>query len=96
MKTCPLYGARIADLDALHTALSEGLGFPAWYGRNLDALYDLLTEPTEPATLTVYSWDALARTLGAKAAPLRRVLEDAGQANPALTVLLLNDADDEI
>ena len=95
MRDCTLYGARIADLDALHAALSEGLGFPAWYGRNLDALYDLLTEPTEPVTLTIYAWDKLAETLGEKAAPLRRVLEDEGQENPALTVLLLSE-DDEI
>ena len=94
MKTCTLYGARIADMDALHTALAEGLGFPAWYGRNLDALYDLLTEPGEPATLTIYNWDALAETLGPKAAPLRRVLEDAGQENKSLTVLLLGDNDE--
>ena len=94
MKNCTLYGARIADLDALHTALAEGLGFPAWYGRNLDALYDLLTEPTAPATLTIYDWDALAEALGEMAAPLRRVLTDAGQENPALTVLLLSDEDE--
>ena len=95
MKTCTLYGARIADLEALHTALAEGLGFPVWYGRNLDALYDLLTEPMEPTTLTIYGWNALADTLGEKAVPMRRVLEDAGQENPNLTVLLLSD-DDEI
>ena len=94
MKTCTLYGARIADMDALHTALAESLGFPAWYGRNLDALFDLLTESTEPATLTIYDWDTLSSTLGDKAARLRRVLEDAGQDNPALTVLLLGDADE--
>ena len=94
MKTCTLYGARIADMDALHTALAEGLGFPAWYGRNLDALFDLLTESTEPATLTIYDWDTLSSTLGDKAARLRRVLEDAGQENPALTVLLLGDEDE--
>ena len=94
MKTCTLYGARIADLEALHTALAEGLGFPAWYGRNLDALYDLLTEPMEPTTLTIYGWNALADTLGEKSGAVQRVLNDAGQSNPALTVLLLGDADE--
>ena len=94
MKNCTLYGARIADMDALHTALAEGLGFPAWYGRNLDALYDLLTEPMEPVTLTIYDFDALAETLGDKAAALRRLLTDAGQENPDLTVLLLGHEDE--
>ena len=94
MKNCTLYGARISDMDALHTALAEGLGFPAWYGRNLDALYDLLTEPMEPVTLTIYDFDALAETLGDKAAALRRLLTDAGQENPDLTVLLLGHEDE--
>lgn len=94
MKTCTLYGARIADIDALHAALAEGLGFPAWYGRNLDALYDVLTDIREGVTLTIYDWDALTDTLGEKAAALRRVLQDAGQENPSLTVLLLADEEE--
>lgn len=94
MKTCTLYGSRIRDWDALHTALAEGLGFPAWYGRNLDALYDLLTEAAEPVTLTIYDWDSLAEALGEKAASLHRVLQDAGQENKALTVLMLAHEDE--
>ena len=94
MRTCTLYGNRIADLDALHTALAEAFAFPAWYGRNLDALYDLLTEPMEPTTLTIYAWEALADTLGEKSGAVQRMLNDAGQSNPALTVLLLGDADE--
>ena len=73
MKTCTLYGARIADIDAL---------------------YDVLTDIREGVTLTIYDWDALADTLGEKAAALRRVLQDAGQENPSLTVLLLADEDE--
>lgn len=29
----------------LHNRIEEGLPVPEWYGRNLDALYDILTEP---------------------------------------------------
>ena len=72
----------------------QAFGFPAWYGRNLDALYDLLTEPMEPVTLTIYDWDALVEALGEKASALRRVLNDAGQENPNLTVLLLGGEDE--
>ena len=94
MKHCTLYGARIADLEALHTALAETFGFPAWYGRNFDALFDLLTEPMEPVTLTIYDWNLLADRLGEKASALSRVLNDAGQENPNLTVLLLGGEDE--
>ena len=64
------------------------------FGRNLDALHDLLTEPMEPTTVTIYQWESLAETLGEKAAGLRRVLEDAGLENPALIVLLLGGEDE--
>lgn len=29
----------------LHDRIEQGLPVPGWYGRNLDALYDVLTEP---------------------------------------------------
>lgn len=42
-----------ADKAALHKALAENLSFPHWYGHNLDALYDCLTELEEPIHLTL-------------------------------------------
>ena len=30
-------------MDVIHDRLAETLHFPAYYGRNLDALYDILT-----------------------------------------------------
>lgn len=35
----------------LHAVLAEKLGFPEWYGHNLDALHDLLTSITEDTHL---------------------------------------------
>ena len=37
--------------EDLHRALAEGLHFPAWYGGNLDALHDCLTDLNEPTAL---------------------------------------------
>lgn len=34
----------IETKDQLHKALAEALRFPEWYGNNLDALYDCLTD----------------------------------------------------
>ena len=39
--------------EDLHRALAEGLHFPAWYGGNLDALHDCLTDLNEPTELIV-------------------------------------------
>jgi ribonuclease inhibitor len=38
-----LDGARLASLEAVYDALAQQLSFPAHFGRNLDALWDVLT-----------------------------------------------------
>ncbi|MBL8704350.1 MAG: barstar family protein [Rhodospirillales bacterium] len=44
--------AAIKDEAALHDALAKGLGLPAHYGRNLDALWDCLTRDVKgPVTI---------------------------------------------
>ena len=45
--------------EDLHRALAEGLHFPAWYGGNLDALHDCLTDLNEPTELIVRGTSAL-------------------------------------
>lgn len=95
MRECVIHGRQIESLQQLHRKLKEDLHFPDWYGGNLDALYDCLTELPE-ATIVIYQWDALAETIGEKAQALRRVLTDAGMESRTLTVCILDEADDEI
>src|SRR5690606_35594617 len=40
-----LDGRRIHSVEEFHDHLKEAAGFPDSYGRNLDALYDILMEP---------------------------------------------------
>ena len=44
--------------EDLHRALAEGLHFPAWYGGNLDALHDCLTDLNEPTPSAACSMTA--------------------------------------
>ena len=39
-----LYAEKMANRDMMHDHLKDAFAFPQWYGRNLDALYDLLGE----------------------------------------------------
>lgn len=48
----------IADAATLHSVLDRELAFPDWYGHNLDALFDCLTELEEPIHLILENWDA--------------------------------------
>jgi RNAse (barnase) inhibitor barstar len=56
------------DKDVAHTALSEALAFPDYYGRNLDALVDcmsVLEVPSEAGRVIVFErFDVPAATLG--------------------------------
>ena len=79
MKTAHLNGAAIPDRAALHDMLAEQFQFPAHYGRNLDALYDLLTEQPEGAyRVEIENPEALEGRLGGYYRVFLGVLEDAG------------------
>ena len=67
-------------MSAIHTQLAEALRFPAWYGSNLDALHDCLTELSQDVTFTVLWPEFLPG--------LKRVLIDSAEDNPHLTLIL--------
>lgn len=59
MKQITLDCRGIADKDQLHAALAQALAFPDWYGGNLDALYDCLTDLESPVQLQLTGWASL-------------------------------------
>lgn len=81
-----LDGARIADRAALHRALAEGLRFPEWYGGNLDALHDCLTDISKPVEIEIRNTRALEAALGGYARAFRRALTDSAAENENLRV----------
>ena len=70
------------DAKALHRALAQSLAFPDWYGHNLDALYDCLTELENPVHLVLKNWDANTPF----SAGFESVFSDAEDCNPDFTV----------
>ena len=72
----------ISSREELHRLLAETLSFPEWYGHNLDALYDCLTEIGAPTHLVLLGWDDnLPFSPG-----FLSVFEDAQLDNPAISV----------
>ena len=71
----------------LHCRVRRGLPCPAWYGDNLDALRDVLTERGAGCTVSFVHTEALARALPAYEAALRRMCRQAEADTPGLTVL---------
>ena len=82
-----LDGRTIDSREALHRALEEGLSLPGWYGRNLDALHDCLTEICEPVTIRVLYAAHLHEALGGYAAGFYHVLQDSARENEHLHIL---------
>ena len=73
----------IATPAALQVYLGYVLRAPSWYGENLDALYDILTECARPTRLVLRMPQAGNAEMAAYLPRLRRVLDDAHQACPA-------------
>ena len=71
MRECVIHGDLISGWDPLYDQLSRNLNLPEWFGRNLDALFDCLTD-LEDAQITIYHWGRLSDCLGTKANALRQ------------------------
>ena len=91
METIFLDAAAMTDRAAAHACLAGRLGLPAYYGRNLDGLYDLLTERQGPTRIVIRQGDTLLSWLGDYGKSLIQTMLDADRANPGLEVLFDKD-----
>ncbi len=82
MKYVVIDGNKINSKEELHEHLSRELTLPEYYGGNLDALFDCLTEIDYPVTFTFEATEELSDELGQYAVNLALVLHDASIANP--------------
>ena len=84
-------GERFVELDnhafacarEVHDHLARELGFPEYYGHNLDALYDCLGDIFEPTVIRIrrrWHQDAWFKAIAA-------TIRDAARRNPRLTVV---------
>lgn len=88
MKKITLDIEKMRSLPMLHKYLHTALALPEYYGANLDALYDCLTEIAEPIELVVPKQVADEAYLGWYGQQFLQMLQDAAEANEALQVTL--------
>ena len=74
----------IATKRELHELIAESLCFPDWYGHNLDALMDCLTD-LEDVAVTLTRWE----NLPFETECFWRVFRQAAEENPDLTVMFV-------
>lgn len=81
-----LDGELILNRETLHDILSSKLTLPEWYGRNLDALYDCLTDLRTETVISLRNRAAFEKNLGHYGTRFLRLLEDASRENPCLVL----------
>lgn len=86
MKHAIIDGGAVTSMAEVHRLLAEQLAFPQWYGNNLDALHDCLTELAEETRIEILAPERLAETLGSGYVRLCRVLTDSAEENPYLHI----------
>lgn len=77
---------KLLNREQAHEYLAQMLDFPEYYGKNLDALFDCLTELSD-CTVVLMGGEALPHnSYGAR---VRKVMEAAAQANAGLKLEVL-------
>lgn len=84
--------AAAADKAGLHWLLQSELDFPAYYGANLDALWDCLLEITEDTTIELTNIDTLKAALGSYTDKFLITLDQAAAVNEHLKLLRVEAA----
>ena len=84
MKRIVLDAGKMTDPGALHAHLAQLLELPEYYGANLDALYDCLTELGEETEIVVPLQAADAQHLGSYGRQLLGVFKEAAEVNSCL------------
>ena len=78
--------AKIRTPEDLHEAFQTALALPEWYGNNLDALYDCLTEISGKVRLL--DWEIAENNLGPYGKKVKKVIAAAAVQNTDLDLYL--------
>jgi ribonuclease inhibitor len=86
--TVVLDGKAMVDRASAHSYLAQQLELPTWYGRNLDALYDVLTQIGEETKIILTDPAAAVEQMGKYGEALLSTMQEAAEENPKLIVTL--------
>lgn len=81
--------SRVTDRPSVLAGIGQALGFPDFYGQNLDALWDCLTDLTRPTALIWEDWQDFAVYHADDWARVRHVLGDRVTQEPPFAVVLI-------
>ena len=88
MKNVLICAADYDNISQVHQELAEKLGFPPYYGANLDALYDVLTEADEAMRIEISFEGAEDPSMIHALLDMINVMMEAEKENKELTLVL--------
>ncbi len=83
-----LDGSVLKNKEELHNTVFYQLALPDYYGRNLDALWDVLSTWSAPLCIEVTHTELLKRHLADYADALLELLHDAAAENNTITLII--------
>ena len=83
-----LDGTVLESKEELHNTVFYQLALPDYYGRNLDALWDVLSTWSAPLCIEVTHTELLKRHLTGYADALLELLHDAAAENNTITLII--------
>ena len=93
MKHYTLDVRNIFTKEALHYHIARDLGFPSYYGRNLDALMDCLTDIREDCEIEILGMSELMKYLKDYSSRTLSVFHQAAYENRHLTLIFREPGD---
>lgn len=94
MKDVTLNCEEMTSKEATHTYLAMKLDFPNYYGKNLDALWDILSTVSEPLRIKLLNEEKLKVYLGDYGQSLLDVLNEAAEFNEKIIIDKLGMTED--
>lgn len=84
-----LDGELMTSREIAHTYLAAKLDFPSYYGKNLDALWDILSTVSEPIQIKLINGEKLKDYLGDYGKILLDILIEATIANEKIVLNII-------
>ena len=78
--------SEVTTKEALQDVLVKELPLPEYYGKNLDALHDVLTETSKEWNIIIYNTGNVKKALGKYFEALKRLCYEACQENSCLKI----------
>ena len=80
----------IGTPKAFQIYLQYLMNYPEWYGRNLDALHDMLTEESEPFHMTIVTDDKMTQEMKTYLERVKHVFADVCDESDSFTFDFIN------